>query len=251
MPSFGLISEGTTDRVVIENILCGHFDNPDIVLKRLPEALDETDKNNPVNYSNWELVLQYCESTKFKEAFQFIDYLIVHIDTDVCEEKHFGIDKHDAGKELTPEELAKKVSLKLLNLIGQDFYENFSERIIFAIAVHSTECWLLPLYCKDHEKKKHNGCLKALNWCLEVKKVVNDEDQQPEKRTDKKKSAKNPHAKTKKILQITNRTKTPDNYNFLSKQYRNNETLKSKSEDNPSLKIFIEELAKREFTFDD
>jgi hypothetical protein len=251
MPSFGLISEGVTDRIVIKNILCGYFDNPDIEVTRLPEPLDETDKNNPVNYSNWQLVLQYCESTKFKEAFQFIDYLIVQIDTDVCDEPDFGIKKIEAGKELTPEELAEKVSLKLQGLIGQDFYEKFSKQIIFAIAVHSTECWLLPIFCKNHEKQKYKGCLKALDRCLEAQKVVKDEYLQPVKRADKKKTAKDSHTKTKKILQISSRKKEPDDYDFLSQEYRDNKTLMSKYEDNPSLKIFIEELAKREFTFED
>jgi hypothetical protein len=250
MPSFRLISEGVTDRIVIKNILCGYFDNPDIEVERLPEPLDATDRNNVDNFSNWKLVLDYCKSDRFKQAFQFDHYIIVQIDTDVCGEPDFNIDKIEAGIELTPEKLAEKVSLKLQSLIGQDFYENFSERIIFAIAVHSTECWLLPLYCKNHEKQKYKGCLKALDRCLDAQKVVKDEYWQPVTKSDKKKTAKDSYAKTKKILQISS-GKNPDDYDFLSQKYRDNKTLKSKSEDNPSLKIFIDELDKREFVDED
>jgi hypothetical protein len=223
MPSFRLISEGTTDRFVIKNILCGYFNNPDIEVERLPEPLDATDRNNVDNFSNWKLVLDYCKSDRFKQAFQFDHYIIVQIDTDVCEEIGYEISKLEVGtgKELAPNELIEKVREKLKNLIGQTFYNAYSERIIFAIAVHSTECWLLPLYYTDKNKLETKGCLNRLN--LELAK------------------------KEKFIISA----KKPDYYDFVSRKYRKHKTLKSKSEDNPSLKIFIEELAKREFTFDD
>jgi hypothetical protein len=217
MPSFGFITEGKTDQIVIRNILSGYFNNSNLDFRPFLPLLDETDKNNIENFSNWKLVLDYCHSAKFKEAFQFIDYLIVQIDTDTCEEGHYDISKHEAGRELSPEELIVKVSLKLQDLIGRDFYERYSRQIIFAISVHEIECWLLPLYYTDKKKSKHKGCLATLNQAL---------------------------SKTENF-RISNGNKNSAYYELISHQYAKQKTLMSKYQANPSLKIFIEEVEKR------
>ncbi len=222
MPSFGFITEGKTDQIVIGNILSGYFNTPDLDFRPFLPLLDETDKKKE-NFSNWKLVLDYCHSDKFKEAFQFIDYLIVQIDTDTCEERHYDISKLEAGRELPPEELVEKVSLKLQELIGKDFYTNYSKQIIFAISVHEIECWLLPLYYTDNKKKKHKGCLATLNQAL---------------------------CRTENF-RISDSNKNPDYYEIISRKYSKKRTLMSKYQDNPSLKIFIEEIEKREIIIED
>lgn len=223
MTSFGLITEGKTDQIVIQNILSGYFNNSDLDFRPFLPLLDETVKNNVENFSNWKLVLDYCQSSKFKTAFQFIDYLIVQIDTDTCEEHHYDISKLEAGRELTPEELVEKVSLKLQELIGKDFYTNYSKQIIFAISVHEIECWLLPLYYRDNKKQKHKGCLATLNQALS--------------RTEN--------------FRISPGNKSPASYEIISGKYSKNKILMSKYQDNPSLKIFIEEIEKREIIIED
>ena len=95
MAIFGLITEGKTDQIIIENILSGYFNDPDIVINWLLPLRDETDKHRIENYSNWYKVFEYCQSDKFKESFQFNDYVIVQIDTDVSEEKHYDIPKYE------------------------------------------------------------------------------------------------------------------------------------------------------------
>ena len=217
MPSFGFITEGKTDQIVIGNILSGYFNTPDLDFRPFLPLLDETDRNNIENFSNWKLVLDYCHSDKFKEAFQFIDYLIVQIDTDTCEERHYDIVKHEAGVELTPEELVGKVSLKLQDLIGKDFYKKYSQQIIFAISVHEIECWLLPLYYTDNKKHKHKGCLATLNQAL---------------------------TKTENF-KIPIGNKNPATYEKISIKYAKQKNLLAKYQENPSLKIFIEEIIKR------
>lgn len=217
MPSFGLISEGKTDQIVIGNILSGYFDDPDIDVRPFLPLLDETDKNRIENFSNWKLVLDYCESTKFKESLQIIDYLIVQIDTDICEEPHYEIYKHDAGRELSPEELIEKVSQKLQYLIGTEFYNTYSQQIIFAISVHEIECWLLPLYYTDNKKEKFKGCLSTLNQAL---------------------------SKTEGFG-ISANNRNPDYYEAISRKYLKQRVLMSKYKDNPSFRVFIEEIQKR------
>ena len=57
MLTFALITEGKTDQYVIENILFGFFDDPDILITDLIPIRDETDANRQENYSNWLKVL--------------------------------------------------------------------------------------------------------------------------------------------------------------------------------------------------
>ena len=127
MTSFGLITEGITDQIVIENILSGYFNNPDVIFRPLLPLRDETDKNRIENYGGWTLVFEYCGSSKFQEAFQFIDYIVIQIDTDTSEDIGYDIPKIEDGKELTVEEMIEKVDEKLRNLIGIDFYNEYSE----------------------------------------------------------------------------------------------------------------------------
>jgi hypothetical protein len=223
MPSFGFITEGKTDKIVIENILSGYFDSLNIDFRPFLPLLDETDKNNVENFSNWKLVLDYCQSPKFKQALQFVDYLIVQIDTDVCEERHYDISKLNAGVELTPEELIEKVSEKLQSLIGNAFFDMYSDQIIFAISVHEIECWLLPIYYTDNRKTKIKGCLDTLNQKLNIVEK----------------------------FRILADDKNPDHYDKISRKYLKHKFLMSKYKDNPSLKIFIEEIEKRNIQFEE
>ncbi|HQZ26395.1 MAG TPA: hypothetical protein PLD18_13940, partial [Flavobacterium sp.] len=43
-----------------------------------------------------------------------------------------------------------------------------SDKIIFAISVHSIECWLLPIYYTDNKKSKMVNCLGTLNSKLNI-----------------------------------------------------------------------------------
>lgn len=217
MATFGLITEGKTDQIIIENILAGYFKDPDIMINWLLPLRDETDKHRIENYSNWFKVFEYCKSVQFKESFQFNDYVIVQIDTDVSEEKHYDIPKYEHGKDLEPEILIQRVVDKFKDLIGAEFFGKFGKHIIFAISVHSIECWLLPLYYKDKKRSKTKNCLDTLNRALkrERKKVI---------------QAKDKHS---------------DIYEDISKQYCKHKVLMSHYKDNPSLRIFIEEIHKK------
>jgi len=222
MTTFGLITEGKTDQIVIENILAGYFDDPDIMVNWLLPLRDETDRHRVENYSNWYKVFEYCKSPKFKEALQFNNYIIVQIDTDVSEEKHYDISKYENGQELEPEELVARVAEKFRGLIGEDFCLRNTEKIIFAISVHSTECWLLPLYLDKKKSGKTKGCLEALNRQMQ---------------------------KTEKSV-IDGKRKNPEIYEKISKEYCKHKTLMKYYQNNPSLKIFIDEIKKRNIVMD-
>lgn len=223
MISFGLITEGLTDRIVIEDILSGYFNTDDIIVNPLQPERDKDDENRS-GYGGWMLVFNYCNSRDFREAFQFNEYVIIQIDTDVSEEINYDIPKRDEnGEELSPEQLIEKVKEKFKRLIGEDFYVKYNHRIIFAIAVHSLECWLLPLYYRDKKKQKVTNCLNTLNQEL-VKR---------------------------ERFTIDANNKNPEYYRKVSRQYWKNKVLINFYQDNPSLKIFIQEIEKRDISIED
>lgn len=166
MFSFGLVTEGATDQVVIENILYGVFNDPDICINRLHPVPDES--------GNWDKVFKYCASEEFKEALNYNDFLIVQVDTDVLTggdiPKKYNL---NFAPNLIPEDIIKKVSEFLISLIGgeSDFWKLYNDKIIFAISVNQIECWLLPIYFKDQKvkRKKASGCISTLNEVMEQK----------------------------------------------------------------------------------
>ena len=217
MTDFGLVTEGITDQVVIENIIYGYFNNPDLLIQPLQPDRDKD------SFGGYEKVFAYCESQEFIEALGSCTYVIIHIDTDVSDNRHFDIPKYEAGRELSVKELRDRVIAKLKELIGrecQDFqYEEYEDKFIFAIAIHSIECWLLPLHCTDAKKiAKIKGCDRHLTECL------------------KKKNQK---------IQ-----KTLDDYDIISGKHSKQKELNKHYLKNPSFKLFIEDIQNRGITLE-
>ena len=211
MISFGLITEGLTDQIVIENILAGYFKTPDLDIRPLQPERDKKDENKFKGYGSWSQVFAYCRLKDFQDSFQFNDYIIIQIDTDTSQE--YGIPQQDENGEFTPEKLIEKVIEKFKDeIIGEDFYGKYQQRIIRAISVHSIECWLLPLYYKDNKKSNFKNCLGTLNKQLEKK-----------------------HG-------FTIDAKKPQYYRQISEKYRKHRDLMACYQHNPSLKSFVVDI---------
>ncbi len=210
MTRFRLITEGVTDQAVIENILYGCC-GEDISIAELQPLRDQKD-----SFGNWIAVFSYCASSKFEEAFQFTDYIVIHIDTDRCEDKNFDVPRQEEGVTLSPRQLIERVELKLREKIGQKVWEAFGERIIFAIAVDSIECWLLPLYAKAPHNAKYQNCLDTLN---------------------------RERAKQKFARPLGKRYR---DYQEASRKYSKPRTLKECCQVNDGLQTFIENLQRRD-----
>ena len=200
--TFAGIAEGITDQKVINNILVGYFNDRDINVNWLqPSKIGKSGGHGEVT--------NYCRSRKFKAAFDRNEYVIIHIDTDISPK--LGISHQDeSGQPISPDQLIERVIAKFKEEIGEDIYNQFANNIIFAIAVHSIECWLLPLHCQE-AKSETIGCLSALS----------------------------------KVFPEMKKEKDYKNYQKISMDYSNNESLLKLYPENPSLKFFIEELKKR------
>ena len=118
------------------------------------------------------------------------------------------------GNLFSPEELIIKVKEKFIRLIDHEFYIKYSEKIIFAISVHSIECWLLPLYYQDQRKSAIVNCSSKL--AQEVNK--------------------------KEKFYLDPKNKDSNVYGKISYKYTKRKTLLKYYPENPSFKIFIEEL---------
>ncbi len=171
MLTFGLVAEGPTDHAVLKNILYGCFDDADKEKHRAVELqpnLDATDTANYQPHGGWTRVFDYCKSTAFYEALTYnaVDFVIVQIDTDRSFETNFDVPHTNAqGKkhdEATLIELVKQKFIQEINAHNVGFYDEYQDRILFAISIHSLECWLLPIFY-DHPKQQSatkNCCYK-------------------------------------------------------------------------------------------
>ena len=166
MSYFGVISEGDTDYVVLENILIGYLEKD--VTAFINQLQPPKGKSG-----GWSRVLKYCGSSDFKNDFVDNDFMVIQIDTDKSFESPFNVQQEGIKGDLTIEALIERVKERFLVLFessfGVTFFEEYAHRILFAITVHSTECWLLPLYFDDKKDKSEvKSCYEKLN-----KKVKN------------------------------------------------------------------------------
>ena len=139
-PSFALIAEGPSDHVVLTYFLAAYFQDPNIIANPVqpPSALIP---------GGWTEVLRCCSSPRVEASLVDNDFVVIQIDTDVCEDVGFDVPRRSvAGDELAPDEMAEAVTKFLISRFLPGVYAKFADRIIFAVCVDSIECWLLPLY---------------------------------------------------------------------------------------------------------
>ncbi len=174
MLTFGLACEGVTDQAVIENILCGFYKDSNFrtEIKAYQPLFDVSQKKQQEGeFGGWEELLRHLSTKRFRESVINTKFMIIQIDTDISEHPNFNVLQHN----LSMEDLIKKVIERLINQIDskKEFYDRNREKIIFAISVHSLECWILPLY-KNLKSEKITGCFETLKRESKKIKVVKD-----------------------------------------------------------------------------
>lgn len=186
---FGLACEGVTDYILIKNILRGYFPslNYKKQIRQLQPLLDETDEKQ-LNDGGWEKLLAYLESVDFYDAVDSDDYIIIQIDTDESKHINFNVSHYNENnEELKIEQLIENVKKKLISVINKkdNLYEEYAEKIIFAISVHSLECWLYAYYKLNLKNPKTKRCCDSLQ-CLffpdqKKKTLMKEQGKSPEK----------------------------------------------------------------------
>lgn len=151
---FSIIGEGSTDFRVLKTILESFFVDSEI--NSLVPVLDaSTLKTAKDEHGSWTKIPEYLKSNFLEDALVNTDYLVIQIDTDVCEEPGFDVGPKVLA-DSNQEDFYNLVQAKLIEWIDSfepDTYNYYQEKFIFAIAIHSLECWLIAYYCKSSELK--------------------------------------------------------------------------------------------------
>lgn len=148
--NFNIIAEGNTDfrvlRIVIESIL------EDAVVNVLVPTVDAY-SHTTIGTAGWENVVNYLGSNLLKDALENCDYLVIQIDTDECEHVNYNAASiTQADQDISSfYEVIKNKIIEWINRFDSNTYEIYKSKIIFAICIHSLECWLLALYVKQNE----------------------------------------------------------------------------------------------------
>ena len=218
---FAIVAEGITDHLVLKNIILGFFDQqePEPSFAFVQPPLDETGRAGlPRPPGGWTLVLKYLQEGRYKQALQFNKYLVIQIDSDVCED--YGVSRLVDGRSRSPEEMLEAIRTVLLSHIDQEFLKNEGYRLLFAIGLDEIECWLLPLVFERNEEsklRKITGCLEAINYKL--------------KKLDRGGA-----------VLSSNQGKYPAEYDRLSKRYQKHGVLIDAARFNQGLEYFLEQL---------
>lgn len=86
---FGIICEGITDFHVLKHIIQSF--NEQAEFQPIQPCLDETHKKTSEGmFGGWELVSAYLQSDNLEDVIVNTDYLIIQIDTDICEHSNFN-----------------------------------------------------------------------------------------------------------------------------------------------------------------
>jgi len=219
---FSISAEGITDQVTLQNVLCGYFnrvDNLEQEIAFVQPHIDATDEDASNRFGSWTNLFSYLRDKRFREDVINTEFLIIQVDTDVCEEGGFNVSKMDSNnKELNVIELVEKVVNRLIAQIAQGdayFYNSYKEKIIFAISVHSIECWIYKYY-ETMERKSGKNIIK--NCEQKLKQIV--------KKNNKKLST----------------NKTSGDYESLTKPFRKKKFIDEVIKKDASFEIFISQL---------
>ena len=161
---FALITEGPSEHRIIKHIIAKYFKDKEPEINQIqPKIVNEKQETT----GGWSEVLKYCERKELKDIFVENDFLIIQIDTDQSQTKPFDVSHTKPDNILkTVDELYVDVVEKLKGFIKPEILEAHSDKIFFAICVHTIECWLLPLYYTNNHKTDTRNCLSTLNTGL-------------------------------------------------------------------------------------
>jgi len=220
MHDFALMTEGPTDHAILNNILLGYFKN-----QREPAVHREhPDPQAEAAFGGWTLLLQYLRDKKFRQAFQLNRFLIIQVDTDTSQDRGFDVPHQDENGPLSVVKLVENVIERLRAEIGEPDLATYAERFIFAVAVHQTECWVLPLWFSDARAEKITGCVATLGRCPNLRKKLTQ----------------------KGFRWIRAEEKDPRSYDEASRGFRKTNILHEEGRKNPSLALFLDDLDRRE-----
>lgn len=160
MLHIALVCEGKTDKPVLKNILKSFFEiDKTIKVPELQPSTPPWDVDGGSEEGGWRILKRYLGTTEFTKALNKYSYVIVQLDSDVCEEIGFDCPPNFFAN-CSIEEFYVGVKAKVESWIDrqvQGTYAKYQHKIIFAICIHSTEYWLLVHHYPSEIGQKYNS----------------------------------------------------------------------------------------------
>lgn len=217
MIQFGIICEGVSEANVISHIIQRYLRDYDVVVNPIQPEISLRGKQ--VDFGGWREVFKHCMEDIFEYILSFNDYIVIQIDTDVCEEVGYDIKKNkEDGTQKTDDELYVDICERLLKNIPVESKGKYEEKIIYAVCFNEIECWLLPvLYTEEKKCRITQSCINKLNDKLKSEDLfIPDKDKN------------SPNAKAA--------------YSFILKQLKKGRVIKEYSQFNLGFNKFIIQL---------
>ena len=171
MSSVALICEGASEIKMLNYIICRYLGD-EVDVNAIQPTL--TLKGKQDTEGGWLEVLNHCNDEVVNNVFAANDYLVIQIDTDACSQVNYDVDIYDDNhKKVADEILYERVKNRLLMNVSNSVQERYKDKILFAICINETECWLLPLYYENDAKKRcaTTNCIYILNQRLQTEGV--------------------------------------------------------------------------------
>ena len=171
MASIALICEGASEVKMLTYIVTRYLGD-EIVVNAIQPTLTSTGRQ--ANEGGWLEVLNHCNDETINAVFATNDYLVIQIDTDACAQVNYDVNVYDENnRKVADDILYERVRSRLLKGLSAGIQTKYADRILFAICINETECWLLPLYYENDPKKRcaTTNCIYILNQRLQTEGI--------------------------------------------------------------------------------
>ena len=171
MASIALICEGVSEKNILTHIINRYLGDSIVVNPIQPSLRLSNGLQKQTTEGGWLQVLNHCSDDIIKDIMAANDYLVIQIDTDACIQPNYDVNIYDENNRWVSDDiLYERVCDRIRRNISVDVLSKYSNKILFAICINETECWLLPLYYENDTKKRCSttNCIYILNQKLQT-----------------------------------------------------------------------------------
>ena len=165
----GVVCEGVSDYKIIRHIVERYLRDYDAYTIALKPKMAAHGKHE--GYGTWQGVFKYISGDDqliIEAVNQGCKYIIIQIDTDVCEE--YGVHKDLSNLEAFHNNIKETLNKNLHIGIDRDM-------VIHAISINEIECWLIPFITSNNEECTNNDrCLNIVNRHIRTKGTIDKDD---------------------------------------------------------------------------
>ena len=179
MKTIALVCEGVSESKILTYIINRYLYGDVVVNSIQPSLTTAHGLEKQASEGGWLQVLNHCSDDMLKDIMAANDYLVIQIDTDTCNQKHYDVNPYNEdNQKITDDVLYERVCARLKRDVSPEIWDKYSGRVFFAVCINETECWLLPLYYENETKKRcaTTNCIFILNQRLQNEGIGIPED---------------------------------------------------------------------------